>query len=135
MKKEEEAYANSIRIKKEVVWEARKRNILPIEEPTKEKKCKLEVFSPKPKETKSFTPSSGSQKEASTTKSLVKPSGKGEKRKKEKFVTVKDDEEIELAIKRAPRHPKPLRTSPPVVRSPVRRQKLNLSNLACQLEM
>lgn len=67
-----EAYAESTGITKEVVQEVRKRNILPTKEPTKEKKAKPEVSTPKSRHSRSSTPSSGSLKPASSVKSKAK---------------------------------------------------------------
>lgn len=97
VRKEVEAYAKRIGITKEVVREVRKRNILPTEDLVKEKKAKLKVSSPKPKQTWISTPSSGSHSPASSAKPKDKSSSGEGKRKKGKksrvYVATFDDEE------------------------------------------
>ncbi|XP_059072870.1 uncharacterized protein LOC131873701 [Cryptomeria japonica] len=71
-------------IAKEVIQRARERNILKDEDMVKPMKTKPETLSPKPRQTRKSTPSSGAQKPIPPPKPQSKPSSGAKKRKKGK---------------------------------------------------
>ncbi|XP_059068433.1 uncharacterized protein LOC131858953 [Cryptomeria japonica] len=96
--KEVEALAKRMGITKEAIWKEKEENILFEEQIVKvEKKAKLEAYTPKPRKSRSVSPSPDSQKPSRKPDSKPKPlfktfGGAEKKRKTIKFVTVDDEE-------------------------------------------
>ncbi|XP_059068566.1 uncharacterized protein LOC131859062 [Cryptomeria japonica] len=97
VRKEVEAFAESMIISKEVVQKGREENILSKEKTMKKetkKETKPEESKPKPRKTRSTTPSSSPAKPTNKPKSLATPSSEGKRKRGQArvFICIAEEE-------------------------------------------